>query len=70
MYKVIHNGMEIKYFNTKVEVNTYITNTLASYLSLNPTLKYNYDLDGATFLCYEYNTLFCEMFLIEEDSLR
>ena len=49
MYKLIHNGMDINYFNTVVEVNKYITEVLSSYLRLSPTLKYNYDLDGATF---------------------
>lgn len=68
MYKLIHNGMDINYFNTVVEVNKYITEILSSYLRLSPTLKYNYDLDGATFLCYEYSTKYCEMFLIEKED--
>lgn len=68
MYKLIHNGMDINYLNTVVEVNKYITEVLARHLSLNPTLKYNYDLGGATFLCYEYSTKYCEMFLIEKED--
>ena len=68
MYKVIHNGMKIEYFNTKVDVNKFITSILAPHTKLKPTLKYNYDLDGVVFLCYEYSTKYCEMFLIEMDG--
>lgn len=70
MYKVIHNGMDIKWFDTKVEVNKYISEILSPYSNLHPTLKYNYDLSGATFLSYEYSTKYCEMFLIEEVGIN
>lgn len=66
MYKIVHNGMEIEYKHSISEVNAYIASELEPHRNLSPKLKYNYEIGKAVFLCYEYRTLYCEMFLIEE----
>lgn len=68
MLRVVHNGMDIHFCNNMSEVNKVITDVLAKYESLNPKLEYNYKVGNAIFLCYRYHTLYCEMFLIEEEK--
>lgn len=67
MFRVTHNGMKIKNCNSMYDVNTYINNVLSEHSGLKPTLVYKYKLGNAIFMCYRYYTLYCEMFLIEED---
>lgn len=67
MFRVTHNGMSIKFCNDMHEVNKLINEVLSSNAKLSPKLVYNYRLDNAIFICYRYYTLYCEMFLVEED---
>ena len=68
MYKILHNGMNLEYVASIVEVNKYIEKELEPYKNLRPKLKYNYEFGNAIFLCYEYYTKYCEMFLIEKED--
>ena len=68
MFRVTHNGTDIKFFKKISKVESYIQSVLAEYKDLNPKLVYNYKVGKAIFMCYRYNTLYCEMFLIEGDN--
>jgi hypothetical protein len=68
MFAVTHNGNKIEYKKDMNEVNQYIQSVITGRSNLQPKLVYNYRVGNAIFICYRYYTLYCEMFLIEEEK--
>ena len=77
MYRVTHNGMEVKFLDTKEDVEGYIADRLTTYQNLNPTEIYrasggetddNYTISEV--VIYRYKTYYSEMFMIEKEIAR
>lgn len=60
MFRVTHNGMTVKFFDTRREQQEYIQNSLCR--DLNPRLV----VETSEIIVYQYSTLYSEMFYIEE----
>lgn len=70
--KITHNGYKINYFDTREEIDNYISSVLKEYSHLRPYLVSDCEITiknkKARLIVYEYYTLYCEVFMVEEDN--
>lgn len=68
-YKVVHNGMQIQFFDEASQVYNFIDSTL--FKNLSPLLVCNYKLEkGLYLMVYKYYTEYMEMFLVYDLNVR
>lgn len=70
--KCIHNGMDVRIFDTMEDVNSYINSVISKYARLDPRKIMDRKLQtkGKGFnttqiIRYRYNTLYEEIFVLE-----
>ena len=67
MLKIVHNGYDISYVSSQVEVDTYINTILSKYPDLTPRKIIDDKTKNYRLIVYEYRTLYQEVFMIFKD---
>lgn len=69
MFRVIHNGYNIKHFESDKQIEDFINEELEPHRNLSPKMIKNVRLDMDTHLIvYQYYTLYCEIFMIVRED--
>ena len=63
-YKLIYNGYTVEFLDSEKACYDYIENRINEHKNLNPQLIYNHSTKNKTVIVYQYNTFYCEMFMI------
>lgn len=78
LFRIVHNGYNINYANTLSDVNAFIDSVVGQYANLGPRkildkqFRTGIDkgLESVRIVVYKYNTLYEEVFIIEEEKIR